>query len=874
MNEIVGRELLKWIDEIDEAKISDYDKTVINIILTHYDELIEAGGTAAGKRSIKFAEFVNEKNRKADTRIFKPNVSTSASRMKIKRIKGLDVESFRGFAMNRHFDLDKQYVLLYGPNGSGKTSFSEALEYVLLNSIEEADANKIKLQTYITNTQTKKGQKPIINCVYEDGSEGNAKSDYESYRFAFIEKNRISDFSHLSALNSKNQNERIAALFGLSIFNEFVQGFSSSIFEKYLPIESETEKEFSSQKIVRDINEKELNVLEEELKKIDIQVSEKLKKIGNDEIKSLKEAISYLNDAETGILTKKQRARENGYKELILEQDVDDIIHKLDEIRNLFNKLKELRNGLTDYALQINLKKLYNAISELEEKDYCPACGTPLNETRYNPYATAKKELKHMVEVDSLQKNIINVSKQIYNAIKGFIVFAKKHIKICEIMQIDKSQLLEVEMDEIKRYDDCVFKWDELSQRKFDLERIKETIRKYNEKAKKENDLYDGEIRNITELSNSLVALDAKLTDKQEKKKQYYESIKKFDAESAATQAKIKEEKETGKYNKEIGAAYVRVVSNLSTYCANLPIKIAQDLEEKIIEYYNTINQDDAEFEKISNITLPGIGANGLLITFKDGKKSDALQVLSEGHIKILGLSILLAKAIKDGLDFIIFDDIVNAIDDDHRNGVANLIIRHKDFVEKQIILSTHGDQFIYKLRDKIGRSASSKNSIIYKFIPADSLEERGVVVEFSDAKTPLETAEKKFYENELKASASSARQAMECLAYNIWNIIAETKDGMLKVGMRNPKSLPELSSIVDALVKKTSKIEGMEEITQELQTLKEESNWRIFNKGTHYEDEQKEFERADIKEVLKHLQLLDDLVSNIKIISEAVEKK
>ena len=63
-----------------------------------------------------------------------------------------------------------------------------------------------------------------------------------------------------------------------------------------------------------------------------------------------------------------------------------------------------------------------------------------------------------------------------------------------------------------------------------------------------------------------------------------------------------------------------------------------------------------------------------MYITFADGSTSEALQVLSEGHIKILGLSILLAKAVHDNLNFIIFDDIVNAIDDDHRNGVADLL--------------------------------------------------------------------------------------------------------------------------------------------------------------------------------------------------------
>ena len=308
-------------------------------------------------------------------------------------------------------------------------------------------------------------------------------------------------------------------------------------------------------------------------------------------------------------------------------------------------------------------------------------------------------------------------------------------------------------------------------------------------------------------------------------------------------------------------------------YNNELPRQIAQDLEQKIVDYYNTINQNDADFEKIEELILPDATSDKMHITFADGSTSEALQVLSEGHIKILGLSILLAKAVHDNLNFIIFDDIVNAIDDDHRNGVADLLMNHVDFANTQIILSTHGDQFIFKLQDKLGQKRVKENAIVYKFIPADSLEERGVIVEYSDSKTPLMAAEEKYNKNETKDAASKCRQAMECVAYNLWNLIAKSSDAMISVGMRSPKSLPDLSSIVDGLIKKTGKIKGMEDINAELKSLKEPGNWRVLNKGTHYEDEQKEFERTDVKCVYDHLVKLDDMIKNVKIANIAETK-
>ena len=104
--------------------------------------------------------------------------------------------------------------------------------------------------------------------------------------------------------------------------------------------------------------------------------------------------------------------------------------------------------------------------------------------------------------------------------------------------------------------------------------------------------------------------------------------------------------------------------------------------------------------------------------------------------------------------------------------------------------------------------------------------------------------------------------------------MIAKTPNGMISVGIRSPKSIPDLSSIVDGLIKKTHKIEGMKDINAELICLKEESNWRILNKGTHYEDEQKEFERSDLKKVIEHLNMLDNLVRNVKVAEVVVNQE
>lgn len=873
MSEIVGREVKRWSETLEE--LNEYDITLVNILLKHYEDLIEAGGTAGGKRANKIVEYIGEKQGVCDKTIETLSFGSEINTKKIKKLNVLEVDSFRGFSVSRTFNLDKQYVFLYGPNGSGKSSFSEALEYGLLGIIEEADANKIKLSTYIKNTATKKGKKPTITCTYEDGSEDEAIIDYDAYRFAFVEKNRIADFSHISVLNSKNQNERIAALFGLSAFNEFVQGFTTNFDEKYLTTSSVTEKLFEEKKLSRDSKEKQLQESKDELNRIKDLLVEEIAKLKKQEITEVDSALDYLDNPTTGVLTVKIAERDKLYVTPIPVEYIENFINYILELQKNLKTVNENRNKLSDMALQVNYKNLYEIISELEETTSCPACGTNLAIAERNPYEYAKEQLKTFTEIELIQKKINEAAQNARENMREILDFISGNKEFIKLLQIKTDNMVSVELEDIRMYVDAVSKWFEFCEefKGFDKIVARNKIEEYNKAANKSNSEYDQQVAELSAVRNALVTLKTQMNEKEQIIRRFQKEIKEFDEQSEDTIKKIQAEKRICEFNVKIVEAYNKIIGSLVNYNNELPRQIAQDLEQKIVDYYNTINQDDADFEKIEELILPDATSDKMYITFADGSTSEALQVLSEGHIKILGLSILLAKAVHDNLNFIIFDDIVNAIDDDHRNGVADLLMNHVDFANTQIILSTHGDQFIFKLQDKLGQKRVKENAIVYKFIPADSLEERGVIVEYSDSKTPLMAAEEKYNKNETKDAASKCRQAMECVAYNLWNLIAKSSDAMISVGMRSPKSLPDLSSIVDGLIKKTGKIKGMEDINAELKSLKEPGNWRVLNKGTHYEDEQKEFERTDVKCVYDHLVKLDDMIRNVKIANIAETK-
>ncbi|QVN03973.1 AAA family ATPase [Pseudomonas rhodesiae] len=145
------------------------------------------------------------------------------------KLRHLTLGPFRGFRAAEPFDLTKQIVLFYGPNGSGKTSLCEGLEYALLGDVEEAGSKRIAARTYLANVHDGRFNAPILKASDQQGREVNVVANADTYRFCFVEKNRIDAFSRIAARPNAQRAELIATLFGMDQFNEFVGHFNESI---------------------------------------------------------------------------------------------------------------------------------------------------------------------------------------------------------------------------------------------------------------------------------------------------------------------------------------------------------------------------------------------------------------------------------------------------------------------------------------------------------------------------------------------------------------------------------------------------------------------------------------------------------------------
>ena len=82
--------------------------------------------------------------------------------------------------------------------------------------------------------------------------------------------------------------------------------------------------------------------------------------------------------------------------------------------------------------------------------------------------------------------------------------------------------------------------------------------------------------------------------------------------------------------------------------------------EREIIENWTEYLNAD----KLAALHLPLTSEQRIEFSFRGNPqvRVDALKILSEGHIRCLGLSILLAKSLSVESPLIVFDDAINAI--------------------------------------------------------------------------------------------------------------------------------------------------------------------------------------------------------------------
>lgn len=797
------------------------------------------------------------------------------------RLREMTIGPFRGFRTPEPFDLQKRVILFYGPNGSGKTSFCEGLEYGLLGSVEEAETKRIDRRTYLANLHARRFEPPALRATDNQNREVAVASNPDTFRFCFIEKNRIDAFSRIAARPPAQRTELIATLFGMDKFNEFVGHFNESIDQqlvltatKQLVLTGKRNALASDQAMVNGEANALLD-LENEEATLALTHSAGMTYAGLKALIGTGDAPSRLQQLE-GIL--------NAVPPAAINLSREGLLRAFEASRQGQKELTGIAAKLEARSSQVSFKDLYAAVLALRatEGDHCPACDTPLADAKTNPFDKAMVGLAQLKELGELQDECKTAQGKVAAASREL----RRQLSIMAAFIVSNGEqetplgryLAGLATEPEGDWWTAVYPGrapEEGVTAAVTLEEILAVADRIEAQDAASQLAREERQHNITE-RDQLNAFQLSVQAQDLKRQQIVDGaaaargrIAAFDVDNAALIRDVTQEARDIERDTQIKAAYDRFLVLLRTYRNQLPGTLMAGLNDAAMNLYNEFNRNDLEPDKLAALHLPLTGEQKIEISFrgKPGVRVDALHVLSEGHIRCLGLSILLAKAESIQSPLIVFDDAINAIDHDHRSGIRETIFESDHFAQTQLIVTCHSNEFIKDIQQHLPAQRRGDCQIYlfrnhtgnYQPRVTGNVPSRNYVVKARASKDALDNRE----------ALASCRQGLEMLSEKVWRWLASHDLGVLNLQLAGVGAEPGLRNLCEALRKRLedaatfnhpNKPVLVAAYGQILGIPAANLVWTYLNKGTHEEANRDDFDDTLVERVVQTLEVLDDL--------------
>lgn len=629
--------------------------------------------------------------------------------VELKSLSAMRVKNFRGFGAmpgddkGTYIKFSSGKNIFYAPNGGGKTSLCEAIEYVVTGSLKEADRRHTKLNDYIRRGQ----EKPNLVLKALDGSIFTSSPQWST---CFIDRNRLQEFSLLGSKDTSfAERDVLAALFGLEEIEELIQRF---VLPKSFNLDHL--KSFATEERIETLIAHNRDIIQrknEHIREITEYRSDICRELGLEHYDRF-EMTKRFEFKKRLLAYREEKLRD--LKTLTLPQHIthrkyEAIIRKLREAIYAYENTVEL---LADNISELDFKNLFEAIEKIgtspNETTKCPACLTPISDTTENPYDRARKELKGFDTLTNLQeklkineKTLTRCRALISDLLKAADDNDTKGIAINDYApNLDAISSLVNETTSTPAQNkiliDLSIKW--LTSNKT---KILEYLTKCNEMivlGNNSNNRHVDRQNKIDALQASLLNIQIKRSAVQNLFKKIREMatpLKAFYGNLRSFSNDLNSEKTYNNLISDVQTQYQTLYSDLLKYKLEVEEQQIIGIENKATDYYQKINKHDDDCEQIYSLKFDR-QATGyrIKIRLSDDLVHDAFASLSEGHLRSLGLALLLAVAEKYKYPFIVFDDVVNAIDSDHRANIIELMFNDAYLKSTQQIITTHDRLF------------------------------------------------------------------------------------------------------------------------------------------------------------------------------------
>lgn len=796
------------------------------------------------------------------------------------RLRRLTLGPFRGFREPQEFDLSRRVVLCYGPNGSGKSSLCEALEYVLCGSVAEAGQKRIIDREYLANIHARRFEAPSLTAADRDGREVEVRADENSFRFFFIEKNRIDNFSRIAAAPPARKGELIATLFGMDLFNEFASHFNESM-DVALTLGTQTQIRLNARR--QALATDEASVAGEAAKIAEIDQA------ATDYAGGFTEGLTY-----------------DGLKALVGSEETPGRLQELDaKLRAIPPALTGIaRDHLTDlYAnadgtadrttaaaqvlhdrrQQVSFRDLFAAVQSLRNAtpENCPACLTPIAETAQNPFERAEGGLQELAEIAALEADHQKLSRVQEEASKAL---RDELRKLEEYLESSGQQncLVYGYVHALARDPEGRDWWKSVYTAANDesggallIDQILEAADRAStqdvqtREALTARDADLVEQRRLNDARVWIASHETKRTTVVQEAAQARTRIAQWQEANAELIRQADEEAEANRRDTPIKEAYDNFYSLLDQFREQLPGMLMADLNTTTMELYNEFNHGDRDEDKLSDLQLPLTDEAAIEIAFRGNpqRRVNALAALSEGHIRCLGLAILLAKAHSVPVPLIIFDDAINAIDHDHRSGIRAALFESDRFRQTQIIVTCHSPEFIKDIQNHLPRDLRDD---CQQYVLQHHIGNYQPRVNPDVGSTNyLIRARQAMDRFDPRDALSFARKALEMFTHRSWKWLESHRVGDIAVQLDGPGKEPQLRGLCDALRSKLTRLPNFvhpskQPLIDSLNTIlgipEQTLVWMLLNKGTHEEPDRDDFDLHHVATVLEVLEAIDAL--------------
>lgn len=612
------------------------------------------------------------------------------------KINNLKIKGIRGAKDTIELPLNGKSILLYGDNGTGKSSISDAIEWFYTNKIKHLSTPEIDTSDAIRNAKLLEAETSEVTISYTNSNldstktlssknnklvqkVSNTSEAFKKYLDDSEKENLISRYQYIRNFVDSTKGEKLKYLSDIIGFEELTK--TKSVLLKSLNTAKSNLKIQNFETLINNEKQKLIQHIGASItqeKNLFDTINDKIKKLNTGiEVKSFEDLQNLLILLSKGLDTNQQfelKFLEDSKSALTLLKSEVKLLD--DEYSKYFNEFEIIANDV-EAIKQTFFEELLKAGTKILSRKYlkddnCPLCMQTKNSDEL------LSEIK--VRLDNIEESSQKMEK-FKIALGNVKAIAIERIRRLDVLlnntQIDKENNKTIKegltaiKTKIQNYQNTtdikVTSGDKLPI--LDIIKLVENdfefLKIINDRIIKIQESQKGETPAVL-YSNITASRDAFL------------NIKKFEAQKVILENQQKSfQLIYDEFEKQQKQGLDNFINSFSV---------------KINEYYQFMNPDEP-FQDIEIITKgEDDELDGLTIKYKYNNKWEVnpLKHFSESHLNCLGLSFFLASvdAFNKENDFIILDDVISSFDSNHRRRFAELLF--DKFSKHQIILLTH----------------------------------------------------------------------------------------------------------------------------------------------------------------------------------------